>query len=253
MRKTENKEYYQKIRERVHSVTITHYLNIDQDKELLDLETRRPDFGLMYQGKYVGIEVTEVRPHKYYNDKKIDLQAINNTLERLIRQRLDANTVKAFRIDVIPQESIYSGVLDIKNPVLLSEIDEHLQGNSHSWEYIKQITAKPFVVNSKVYTRPNSEVDIYIEWEGGFLETIPTKPVIEAIRSKEEKVDEYLKENDYKFDELWLFITMPNEEHLFSFRGFVLPPGFESIYDKIYVGELVPPFANCIYNKLHNP
>lgn len=109
MRKTENKEYYQKIRERVHSVTITHYLNIDQDKELLDLETRRPDFGLIYKGKYVGIEVTEVRPHKYYNDKKFDLQAINNTLERLIRQRLDANKVKAFRIDVIPQESIYSG------------------------------------------------------------------------------------------------------------------------------------------------
>lgn len=128
MKTADNKENYQKIRERVHCLPITAWLKINQDRELLDLNTRRPDFGLYYRNQYVGIEVTEIRPHKFYNEKKIDLIAINKTLEKLIRVRLDENKVSAFRIDVVPNESIYSGVLNTNDPILLAEIDQHLQG-----------------------------------------------------------------------------------------------------------------------------
>ena len=249
MKTVDNKENYQKIRERVHCLPITAWLEINQDRELLDLNTRRPDFGLYYRNQYVGIEVTEIRPHKFYNGKKIDLIAINKTLEKLIRVRLDENKVSAFRIDVVPNESIYSGVLSTNDPILLTEIDQHLQGKPASHCYIESITAEPFVVEGKEYTIPNEKIDIHIEWGGGFAETIPIGPVIEAIKDKERKVDSYLEENDFKFDKLWLFITLPNEEHMFSFKGFQLPEGFESIYDQIYVGQLFPPFANCIYTK----
>lgn len=247
MKTADNKENYQKIRERVHCLPITAWLKINQDRELLDLNTRRPDFGLYYRNQYVGIEVTEIRPHKFYNEKKIDLIAINKTLEKLIRVRLDENKVSAFRIDVVPNESIYSGVLNTNDPILLAEIDQHLQGKPQSHYYIESITAEPFVVEGKEYTIPNEKIDIHIERGGGFAETIPIEPVIEAIKDKEFKFDSYLEENDFKFDKLWLFITMPNEEHMFSFKGFQLPEGFESIYDQIYVGQLFPPFANCIY------
>lgn len=82
--------------------------------------------------------------------------------------------------------------------------------------------------------------------------TIPLEPVILSIRKKEELFESYLLENNHKFNELWLFITMPNEEHQFSFKGFVLPDDFSSKYDKIFVGQLFPPFANCIYRKSDN-
>lgn len=249
MKEKETNEYYQKIRERIHSLPITNYLNIDQEKELLDLKTRRPDFGLDNNGRYIGIEVTEVRPHKFCNKRNIDLEAIKKELSKLIRERLDANKVNAFRIDVIPQEDIYSIGINTKDNCLIVEINEHLQGNPRSFKYIKKITAEPLVIEDKEYTRPNKEIDIYIEWEGGFAETISSKPVIDAIREKEKKIESYLQENNFKFDELWLFITMPNEEHKFSFKGFALPDGFCSKYDKIYVGQLFPPFANCVFEK----
>lgn len=252
--KTKNyKEDYQKIRERVHCLPITASLKINQDSELHHLNTRRPDFGLHYNNQYIGIEVTEVRPHKFNNEKNIDMIAINKTLEWLIRNRLDENKVKAFRIDVIPNESIYSGLLNSNDPILLTEIDQHLQRKPQSYYYVESITAVPFVVEGKEYTIPNDKIGIYIEWGGGFAETIPIEPVIEAIKNKESKFDSYLKENNYKFDKLWLFITMPNEEHMFSFKGFQIPEDFDSIYDQIYVGQLFPPFANRIYTKSNNP
>ena len=253
MKNVDNKEDYQKIRERIHCLPITAWLKIDQDRDLLDLNARRPDFGLYYHNQYVGIEVTEVRPHKYNNEKKIDLIAINKTLEQLIRIRLNENRISAFRIDVVPNESIYLRKLCTRDTTLLAEIDQHLQGNPKSYDFIESITAEPFVVEGIEYTIPNDKIDIHIEWGGRFAETIPIEPVIEAIKDKERKVDSYLEENDFKFDKLWLFITMPNEEHMFSFKGFQLPEGFESIYDQIYIGQLFPPFANCIYTKSDNP
>lgn len=153
MKQKENKEEHQKIRERVHSLSITSLLGIDQDRDLLNLDTRRPDFGLYYEKKYVGIEVTEVRPHKIFNDKKIDLIAINKLLEELIRKRLDDNKISAFRIEVIPNESIYYGIINKNDEHLIDEINAHLIGNPMSHNYIEHINIQQFNVNSEFFLK----------------------------------------------------------------------------------------------------
>lgn len=252
MKHTGNKEEYQKMRERMLSLSITSLLEIDQDRDLLNLDTRRPDFGLYYEKKYIGIEVTEVRPHKIFNDKKVDLIAINKLLEELIRERLDDNKISAFRIEVTPNENIYYGIINKNDKYLINEINTHLIGNPVSHNYIERINIQQLNINGKNHIIPNKDIPIYIEWGGGMAITIPLEPVVSSIRKKEGLFENYLLENNHTFNELWLFITMPNEEHQFSFKGFVLPNDFSSKYDRIFVGQLFPPFANCIYRKSDN-
>lgn len=70
MKDKENNEAYQKVRERAHIIPIIGLLNV-HNENLLELTSKRPDFGLAIADKYIGIEVTEVRPHKYHNTMHI--------------------------------------------------------------------------------------------------------------------------------------------------------------------------------------
>lgn len=247
-----NRNQFQKEKERFQILPITSLLGIHQDKELEMLDTVRPDFKINYEGKQVGIEVTEVRPHQKRNDKNeiIDVSAINNALEKVIRSRLKLNDIKGFRVDAIPQDAIYYSRLDTKNPKLIEEIDNLLKDRIVSHQFFKSIEIGQLRgPDGTEYFIDNNEIGIHIYWGGGFLELIPPSSIIEVIRKKEELYTAYNKENNYCFDELWLFIVLSHEEHGFTFKGFELPYEFSSVYNRIYVGQHIPPFANCIYQK----
>lgn len=243
----------QKQKERCQILSITAFLGIDQDILLENLETNRPDFKMKWEGKNIGIEVTEIRPHQKRNENQeivVDPSAINRALEKTIRNRLKINNIETFRIDVIPQESIYQSKLNIRDRELLEEIDKYIKGINESHQFIKSLKISQFYTpDREKYIIKNEDIGVYINWEGGIPDLICPKHVINAIRKKELLYPDYNLENNYCFDELWLFIVLSRDEHGYTFKGFELPYSFSSSFNRIYVGQDLPPFANCIFQK----
>lgn len=217
--------------------------------ELTKLNTRRPDFGLKYCDKYIGIEVTEIRPHKKLNNGNIDLNQIHIEIEKILRNRLLNNYIQAFSIEVKLNENVYLDKIDKNDQNLIKEIDDHLTGQPISNKYIDYIRLQQLKdlqgVNHYI---SNDRISINFVWEG-FSVKVKNYIIEEAITKKEDLYNDYINENKDTFDEMWLIITMPWEEHTYSFKGVVMSPNFESKYDRIYVSQITPPFANCIYSK----
>ena len=177
------------------------------------------------------------------------MNQIHIEIEKILRNRLLNNYIQAFSIEVKLNENVYLDKIDKNDQNLIKEIDDHLTGQPISNKYIDYIRLQQLKdlqgVNHYI---SNDRKSINFVWEG-FSVKVKNYIIEEAITKKEDLYNDYINENKDTFDEMWLIITMPWEEHTYSFKGVVMSPNFESKYDRIYVSQITPPFANCIYSK----
>ena len=201
------------------------------------------DFELIYNKKKIALEVTDIRP--YIKIHKIAKQSTENTIEKIIKESINNETISYFQINIILTEKTYNTKNLQSNLELKKEIQEFiLNGHYDNSIYIKHLSKKE-------YTNVNinkNDLSFNFQYEG-FSKKIPLTCVNEAISRKEKKLSNYKNIKNDHFDEYWLCISLPFEEKGYSIEGINIPNDFKSEYQHIFLTQFKPPKIIDLYSK----
>ena len=187
----------------------------------------KPDICLPSKdNKLIGIEVVAYSTHRY--EKSED--ALYKILNEYIVERLDKNSDKRYEIGVtftglgIPTNINFKKVKE----QIYKEIDTLFQfpDSQMDFKYIESITAfeNPGVEHS--FIGPDTVVE---------YNDLDETTLMDCINKKELKLKGYkAKEENKTIKEYYLVVYFPTNEHA-EMRGYILPNGFETNYDRIYL------------------
>lgn len=191
----------------------------------------KPDICLPSAGnRQIGIEVVAYSTHCHEESES----ALYKIFDEYIKERLDKYSEKRYEIGVLFNDLSIPTNINYKKAKeqIFKEIDSLILPN-------KPLTERQYIADITAMENPGVEHSFITGDSFVVYDELDEQILLDCIRKKEQKLKSYkaMLENR-AIREYYLVVFFPIKEHA-DLRGFTLPEGFKTDYDRIY---LVDPF-----------
>ncbi len=191
----------------------------------------KPDICLPSAGnRQIGIEVVAYSTHCHEESES----ALYKIFDEYIKERLDKYSEKRYEIGVLFNDLSIPTNINYKKAKeqIFKEIDSLILPN-------KPLTERQYIADITAMENPGVEHSFITGDSFVVYDELDEQILLDCIRKKEQKLKNYkaMLENR-AIREYYLVVFFPIKEHA-DLRGFTLPEGFKTDYDRIY---LVDPF-----------